>query len=475
MPLQRTLLALAIGLAVLPAHAADPRDPTVQELLARIAALEQRLAAVEGRTAPATAATADVDAVDQRLRVVERKQELQAEADATRSATAPVLALSDKGLSLKSASGDFEVKVRGLVQGDFRHYGGDASASQLDGFLLRRVEPSLEGSWGKLIGFRINAQLAGDSASINDAFVDLKFDPRASLRLGKFKPPVGMERMQQSHTTSSMELGLPSELAPGRDVGVQLQGEFAGIGLGYQVGVFNGAADGRDGLANNPDGDFEVAARVFVEPWRDDANALSGLAFGLAGSRGQKHGAGNNFLPRYRTPGQVQFFNYRSTVLAAGEHTRLSPQAFYYGGPLGLQAEYIVSRQDVRTLAGSAAALDNRAWQLVASWVLTGEDGTPKATIRPSRPFALDGSGWGALELVGRYGRLEIDDDAFPLFADPAVAPSAARSWGLGLNWYLNANLKLVANYGRTAFDAAGTLAPRDDEEIFFTRAQLSF
>ena len=49
MSLQRTLLALAIGLAVVPAHAADPRYPTTQELLARIAALEERLAAVEGR------------------------------------------------------------------------------------------------------------------------------------------------------------------------------------------------------------------------------------------------------------------------------------------------------------------------------------------------------------------------------------------------------------------------------------------
>ena len=135
MPLQRTLLAFAIGLAVLPAHAADPQDPTMQALLDRIAALEQRLAAVEGR-GPATG-IADVEAVDQRLRVVERRQELQVEADASRAASVPVLALADKGLSVKSANGEFEVRLRGLVQGDFRYYGGDASVSQLDSFLLR--------------------------------------------------------------------------------------------------------------------------------------------------------------------------------------------------------------------------------------------------------------------------------------------------------------------------------------------------
>ena len=55
------------------------------------------------------------------------------------------------------------------------------------------------------------------------------------------------------------------------------------------------------------------------------------------------------------------------------------------------------------------------------------------------------------------------------------VASSAARTWGIGLNWYLNANFKLVANYARTAFDAAPGATPREDEEIVFTRAQFSF
>jgi len=461
-------LAIALALAALPARAADP---TTKQLLARIAALEQRLAAVEA----ANVATGAADELDHRLRVVERRQELDAEADAAKAASTPVVGLVDKGLSVKAAAGDLEVKVRGLVQGDARHFGGGASSAQTDTFLLRRVEPTLEGSWGKLLGFRINAQLAGDSATINDAYVDLKLDPRATVRAGKFKPPVGLERLQPSNATSGIELGLPSELAPGRDIGVQLQGDFAGGGLGYALGLFNGAPDGRDGLTTNPDGDFELAARVFAEPWKNRANALSGLGFGIAASRGDKHGGGNNYLPRYRTPGQVQFFNYRSTVLADGEHLRVSPQAYYYGGRFGLLGEYISSKQDVRAANGSRAELDNRAWQVVAGYVLTGEDAGYKGVPKPNNAFAMDGSGWGAFEVVARYGRLDIDDDAFPSFADPTVASAATRSWGIGLNWYLNANFKLVANYARTAFDAAPGATARDDEDIVFTRAQFSF
>lgn len=63
----------------------------------------------------------------------------------------------------------------------------------------------------------------------------------------------------------------------------------------------------------------------------------------------------------------------------------------------------------------------------------------------------------------------------FPLFANPTVAASSARAWGLGLNWYLTGNLKLVASYTRTRFDGGTGGGDREDEQAFFTRAQVSF
>ena len=84
--------------------------------------------------------------------------------------------------------------------------------------------------------------------------------------------------------------------------------------------------------------------------------------------------------------------------------------------------------------------------------------------------------GWGAWELVGRYGELDLDDGAFPLFADPAVAARSAQSWTVGVNWYLTSNLKLVANYLQTRFGGgAAAGADRDDERAVFTRLQVAF
>jgi phosphate-selective porin OprO/OprP len=474
----RHVLLLVLA-ATSPAMAAE--TITIEDLARRLQALDQRLDANASATATDAAGTLDPVALDQRLRVLERKLELQAEEATARAAAQPTVKLDGKGLSIKSPAADgIELKFKGLVQADGRFYSGDDEIPQNDTFLLRRVEPTLEGSWGPLLGFRIQAQLAGDTATLNDAYADLKFDPRATLRIGKFKEPVGLEQLQSAGSLAAIERGLPTELTPGRDYGVQLQGEFGEGAVNYAVGVFNGTPDGRDGTSSNPDNAFEYAGRVFWEPFKDDANAWSGLGFGIAASVGDKSGSGDAVLPRYRTPGQVKFFNYGSDVVADGRHRRWSPQGYYYAGPFGLMAEYIVSAQELLLASGVNAGvrrdIENDAYGVTASIVLTGEDASYKGVAKPDHPFTIGAAGWGALELVARYGRLDIDDDAFPLFADLARSAATASSWGLGLNWYLTSNFKLVANYTQTTFDggAAGG-RDREDEQAFFTRAQFSF
>ncbi|MDB6162770.1 MAG: phosphate-selective porin [Xanthomonadaceae bacterium] len=466
-----------------PAMAAE--HVSVEDLARRLQVLEQRLAITSATNQGQT----DLAELDQRLKVLERKLELQGEEAATKAATQPTVSLSaSKGLSIKSPDADgIEVKFKGLVQADGRVFFGDSQNPQNDTFLLRRVEPTLEGTWGPLVGFRIQAQLAGDTATLNDAYVELKFDPRATVRAGKFKVPFGLEQLEPSGSLPAVERGLPSELTPGRDYGVQLQGAFLRDTLNYAIEAANGVPDGRDGPAGNPDNSLEYAARVFWEPFKNDATALSGLGFGFAASVGDKSGNGDNVLPRYRTPGQVKFFNYRadaltggSDVFADGQHRRWSPQGYFYHGRLGLLAEYVASEQELR-LAGGAndgvrRRIRNDAYGATASFVVTGEDASYRGVAQPNHPFTVGSPGWGALELVARYGKLSIDPNAFPLFANPGKSAQTATSWVVGVNWYLTRNLKLVANYSDTLFNGgAANGLDREDEKAFFTRAQFSF
>jgi len=440
------LAALACATA-LPAQA---QQPDVEQLRQRLERLE-RLAGVADGTPVEGGGLADLD---QRLRILERRLELQEDERVAAARLAPRIAIDQKGASFKSGDGDYELKLRGLLQGDARVFIGGGNAN--DSFLLRTARPTLEGSLGRRV----------------DAYADLRFAPGHTLRVGKFTSPVGLERLQSSAALVDVERALASELAPNRDLGVQLQGEAAGGRFSYAVGVFNGTVDGRDAVAGNPDGDFEYAGRVFLEPFKGSDSAWAGLGIGLGASAGRKHGSGNNFLPRYRSPGQATFFSYRSPVLAAGDTLRWSPQGWFYRNGFGLQAEYIVSRQAVARDARHRQ-LQHRAWQATASYVLTGEDAGYRG-VTPSRPFGVDG-GLGAFELTARYGGLDADAAAFPFYADPDTSATRIRSWTVGANWYLTPNLKLATNYLRSRFGAFAGSARLADEKAVFSRLQVSF
>lgn len=465
----RSWLAGAVALA-LSAPAFAQSAPTVEELAQRLQALEARYGAVAG----AEAQGLDLQALDQRLRALERNLELQEEARAAKDKAAPVLAVSDKGASFRSGDGAYELKIRGLLQGDGRFFTGGEPAGTNDTFLLRTARPIFEGTLGKWVGYRFTPEFAGDSASIVDAYADLKFSPAATVRVGKFTSPVGLERLQSSASLHDIERALASELLPNRDIGVQLQGEVAGGKVSYALGVFNGAVDGRDAATTNPDSRFEYAGRVFFEPLKGSDSFWSGLGLGIGASVGDVEGAGNSALARYRTPGQQQFFGYRGAVEADGRRTRWSPQGYFYRNGFGLLAEYASSSQEVR-VGGATAELEHTAWQATASWVLTGEEASYRG-VTPARPFGPGKDGRGAWELVARYGQLDVDDAAFPLFADPATSARRADAWVAGVNWYLHSNLKLVLNYLQTGFDggAAGE-ADREDEKAVFTRLQVAF
>ena len=127
--------ALVCALIAAPVHAQSGAPLTVEELARRLQAIEQRLG-----TAPAAGEATDASGLadlDQRLRVIERKLDLQAEEAEARVASTPVVSLSAaKGLSVKSPPpGDVELKFRGLAQADGRFYIDDDAIPQNDTFL----------------------------------------------------------------------------------------------------------------------------------------------------------------------------------------------------------------------------------------------------------------------------------------------------------------------------------------------------
>jgi phosphate-selective porin OprO/OprP len=118
--------------------------------------------------------------------------------------------------------------------------------------------------------------------------------------------------------------------------------------------------------------------------------------------------------------------------------------------------------------------LSNEAWQVAGSYVLTGENASYRS-VAPAQPFDLTKGTWGAFELAARYGELTVDKDAFPFFASPTRAARIAKSWGLGLNWYLNRNVKFQLNYEQTDFTGGSANGERPKERALLSRFQVAF
>lgn len=438
-----------------------------------------------------------LEADERKLRELERRQRVRGNAPKPAAAAQ----WGSKGLSIASADGSNVLRLGALVQADGRYFADDAAPSTANTWLLRRVRPILQGTLDDIYDFKLMPDFGGGKAIIQDAFVSARFRPWLALTVGKFKPPVGLERLQSAADNRFIERALPTDLVPNRDIGVQLGGDLAGGRINYAVGFFNGVADGT-GSDNDPTPDFssegkgDVAARIFLRPFLLSGDpALTGLGLGVAGTYAHATGSpANTLLASYKTSGQQSFFSYLSNTAATqtlpalnngtyahGERLRLAPQLYYYVGPVGLLGEYTRVRQAVARVNGGvtrSALLTSSAWQAQLSWLLTGEQES-FGGVSPNAPFRVGEPAWGALELVARAQELALDPQAFAggsnSFARPTSSAQRARAVGVGVNWYLNRNLEWMLDYELTRFTGGATGGARPDEKALFTRFQLAF
>ena len=516
-----------------------------------------------------------VQELNQKVKVLERKDENNEEAAVAKKKEAPVIKAGEKGFSIESADGKNSIKLGGLVQYDYRNFQqgandvrnrSDARAGSLDavtGFhdandtwLARRLRPNIQGTLFGIYDYRFQEEFAGGSASVVDAYVDGRFNPAFKVRVGKYKPYVGLERLQGGADLKFVERSYVSNnILPNRDQGISVYGDVLGEKLNYAIGFNNGVVDGGNASTSSEfDNDKEVTARLFATPFKDDVSVLSGLGFGIAATYTDSTAERNlnftdttaadgtrNGLPSYVTNGQQTFFRYSSAALADGKRLRVAPQAYYYNGPFGVIAEYARVSQDVSLASGGSQAaggqlaggngalltaqttiapgtkksLTNDAWQIAATYLITGEDSSFKG-VKPKNDFDLDKGGWGAWEFALRYSEMNIDSDAFKnqagqlaaqtgadttptlaqAYADPTFSAKKAKTWTAGVNWYLNSNAKIVLNYEQSSFDGgAGTglaynpgtgasngfnaatnqVKDREDERAILARFQVAF
>ena len=454
-----------------------------------------------------------IDAAEQTSRIAVRRVELleeQLAAKTKEQKDAPTFTTAgERGFNFRSGDGLYLLRVKGQLQIDTRWFLNDGALSdKADTFLIRRMRPSIDGTVFGLVDYKFTPDFAGSAAAVFDAYADIHPFQWLRLRAGKFKTPLGLERLQNDPDLVFMERALTQDLTPQRDVGAALGGEVGNGILAYSLGVYNGAAD-----SANPDVDTNHAkdfvGRVLLQPFKAEGLAgLGSLGLHFAASTGNRFGTPlsaptSTLLPSYKSGGQNTFFSYyvsttdnSATPFAHLRQTRINPGLYYYIGGFGILGEYVWDKQEVQK-GNAVSYLVNWAAHGTASFVIGGKNGYDGAT--PNQVLDFTKGTWGALEIGVRYNVLKVDDTTINTaapstiaFADGTRNASKVQAFGGAINYVPSRTFRLCVNFEQSRFtggnsvkttapDATGatktttTITNRNTENALLGRVQVNF
>ena len=148
----------------------------------------------------------------------------------------------------------------------------------------------------------------------------------------------------------------------------------------------------------------------------------------------------------------------------------INPEVALVYGPFSLQGEYFYATLD------NDEDFDFSGFYAFASYFLTGESRKYSASkgyfgrVKPKENFHQTKGGWGAWEVGVRYSYLDLKDGGIKGGEESNVT--------LGLNWYLNPNVRWMFNYIYVDVDdrdSGGRAIDNGNANIFQTRLQIDF
>ncbi len=432
--MRHTILALAVGsvLATTGFSAnAQSRDAEIEALKAQIAALMEKVEALEERTD----AQSDIN--------LDTANKL---ADATEKA--PKVETKG-GIKITSADKNFEASVGGRIH--FDAYAFDRDLASTTGTTeFRRARLTLKGkAWGWDYVMEQDFAAGTNLDGLRDLYIARKA-LGGTVTIGHFKPYRAMEELTSSNEMLMMErpFASPTGLFNGR----QFQ-----QGLGYRVASDNYTAGlsvfnlrGANGVRNEGVG---VAGRVTWTPINNE-NSLLHLGAWFSNENLNQGSANSSASVNYagrRGPSQT----IATTTGTSGDQvTAYAAEIAGAFGPTYFQSEYAQAKYE----QPSGADQDVNTWYVQGSWVVNGGRRPYKsATGVFGSPKVGENGLW---ELTARYDTIENED----------IANREASSLILGVNYYVNPNLRFMFNYTQGENEVNG-----DETGQYALRTQFNF
>jgi phosphate-selective porin OprO and OprP len=273
--------------------------------------------------------------------------------------------------------------------------------------------------------------------NVTDMRVSTVLGPQlGTVTLGRMKEPYVYELVGDAANLPHNER-LLSPFFRSRNVGVQLSNAILDQRATWAVGWFNDWwVEGESWSSSGND----FAGRLTALPvWSEDGANYLHVA---ASSR--YYGAVDDQL-RYRgKPASNVADDYVDTGKVPGDHAwHTGLEALWNVRGYSLLAEYV--RADLSTRDGSNPTLDG--YYVTAGWVLTGEHRPYDRKAGYARRILPQGR-WGAVELIGRVGRVDLDDGS--------VRGGTMDGWWAGVNWWGSGRYKASIGYGNIDLDRFG-------------------
>jgi len=365
-------------------------------------------------------------------------------------------ALAKDGLSagsdgIKLESGELELTLGGRLHLDAMTYDDDfANDSDAD---WRRARLELSGKIGDVLRFRVDREFAGKDGWRN-VWASIRPMKYVEIKGGNFTVPFSLEDLQSSNKITFVERSLTSSLAPGFGLGGAVK--VAKDNWTVSGGYFTDALDADDGRGKERGRGF--AGRVTFAPMKGRKHFLHlGLAYEHRSFHDTEVVRFSNRMGSYLAPTLIR----TGGIDAPSKMSNIGVEFAYARKSLQLQGQYISARLS-RDLAPT---LQYDSWYAQASWMVTGETyGYSKNSGMPSGP-KLSKRHTG-VELAARYSELDLDDSSLDI--------GKAKAMTLGANWYINRNVRLMANYVH-AKKSGSLIDPDNSADLGVVRFQLAF